>query len=75
MKLYAIAHQFKEDTYYDRILKEETELLDVDSLLLAKEIAEKVIEDHSLSEYMVVEFDVCPLCNQIEDDCWCGNQN
>lgn len=73
--LFAIAHQYKDSIFYDRMLNEETELLDVDSLLLTKEIAENYIEEQSLSDYMVVELDVCQLCNQIEDDCRCENQN
>ncbi|HDR7640756.1 hypothetical protein [Bacillus wiedmannii] len=73
---YVLAHKYKEDIFYDPTdINDETPYLEETKFALTKESAEKYIEENSLSDYTVMEVEVCPLCNKVEDDCWCGNQN
>ncbi|MCU4715483.1 hypothetical protein OCE25_24585 [Bacillus cereus] len=73
---YVIAHKNKEDIYYNPAeINNETPFLEETKFALTKESAEKYIEENSLSDYMVMEVEVCPLCNKVEDDCLCENQN
>ncbi|MGH0511128.1 hypothetical protein ACQVN8_25510 [Bacillus paranthracis] len=73
---YVIAHKYKEDIFYDPAgMDDETPYFDETQLFPLREIAEKHIKIYDLEDFRVMEVEICQMCNKIEDDCWCGNQN
>ncbi|MGG0355348.1 hypothetical protein ABEY57_17435 [Bacillus tropicus] len=70
---YVLAHKYKEDVFYNPAeINNETPYYDETQWFLTKDNAEKCIEENELSDYMVMDIEICTLCNKAEDDCLCG---
>ncbi|EOQ07807.1 MULTISPECIES: hypothetical protein [Bacillus cereus group] len=61
MKLYAIAYQYEEDSYYDLSTQEETLFLKETCFLPTEELAQQIIDEELSVKYVPVEINLISL--------------